>query len=202
MGKHDRGNGKAIAFLRSLVGHVGDECVIWPFAKNHKGYGLLGHEGKTHKANRVMCELAHGKPPTPEHQAAHSCGNGHLSCINPNHLGWKTNYANQMDRAEHGTMPKHGRPARILTPEQIAEVRALKGTVAQYDLAKRFGVKPGCIEYWQSHDKPPKRVTDDQVRAIRAAGAKMTQAEVSRTLGIGVGTIQKILSGVSFRDVA
>lgn len=195
-----KGESKTIDFLRALVGHVSDECILWPYAKNHKGYGQLFYEGVTRKAHRIMCELAHGKPPTHEHQAAHGCGNP--SCVNPRHLEWKTNYANQMDRAVHGTMPKHGRPARILTPEQIVEVRALKGTVAQYDLAKRFGVKPGCIEYWQSHDKPPKRVTDDQVRAIRAAGAKMTQAEVSRTLGIGVGTIQKILSGVSFRDVA
>lgn len=195
-----RGKGKAYAFLSALVGHAEDECVIWPFAKNHKGYGLMGHDGRFFKAHRLMCEMVNGKPPTPEHQATHKCG--HPSCVNPMHLEWKTNYANQMDRAAHGTMPKHGRPARILTPEQIAEVRALKGKVAQYDLAARFGVKPGCIEYWQSHDKPPKRVTDDQVRAVRAAGATMSQADVVRTLGISKATVQKILSGASFRDVA
>jgi len=196
----NKGKGAGIAFLRSLIGHTGDECVIWPFAKNHKGYGQLGYEGQSYKANRMMCELAHGKPPSPEHQAAHTCGNGHLSCVNPNHLEWKTNFENQMDRVEHGTMPKKGRQRRILTPEQIEEVRALKGKMAQYDIAKRFGVKPGCIEYWQSHNKPPALLSDDQVRTIR--GSRLSVLALARQMGVSKSTIQRVLSRESYPAVA
>jgi DNA-binding transcriptional regulator YiaG len=196
----NKGKGAAIAFLRSLIGHTGTECVIWPFAKNHKGYGQLGHEGQSYKANRLMCELAHGKPPSPTHQAAHNCGNGHLSCVNPNHLEWKTNFENQMDRVEHGTMPKKGKPRRILTPEQIQEVRALKGKMAQYDIAKRFGVKPGCIEYWQSHNKPAALLSDDQVRIIR--GSQQPVPALARQFGVSRSTIHRVLARDVYRDVA
>lgn len=199
----ERGKGEGIAFLRSLLGHTGDECVPWPFCKNHKGYGMLGHNGRMWKANRLMCMLAHGDPPTPKHQAAHTCGHGHLSCVNPRHLEWKTNYENQMDRVAHGTMPKVGKHRRRLTPEQIEEVRALKGKVAQYDLAKRFGVKPGCIEYWQSHSKPPALLSAETVRAIRAIGKGKPQAVIADQFGVSIHSVKNVLSGRSWRqDVA
>ncbi len=98
-GSPNKGKGKAFAFLQSLVGHVGDECVSWPFGRMHKGYGQLGHLGKSHKAHRMLCEMVYGPPPTDKHQATHSCGNGHLGCVNPNHLEWKTSStATRMER--------------------------------------------------------------------------------------------------------
>jgi DNA-binding transcriptional regulator YiaG len=150
----------------------------------------------------MMCELAHGPAPSEKHQAAHNCGKGHLGCVNPAHLEWKTNLENQLDRFEHGTMPKHGKPRRILTPEQIAEVRALKGKVAQYDLAARFSVKPGTVEYWQSHDRPPRALSEDQVRAIRTSGATRPAREVAKQFGISEASARRVIRGEIYRDAA
>lgn len=53
-------------------------------------------------ASRAMCILAKGLPPTPKHQAIHSCGNGHLNCVNPSHLRWGTASENREDAVRHG----------------------------------------------------------------------------------------------------
>lgn len=153
----NKGKGQAIRWLLDHVTYAGDGCLPWPFARNpEKGYGVFGHNGEHHYAHRYMCELVKGPPPTPRHQAGHSCGLGHEGCVHPLHLAWKTNTQNQRDRITHGTTTRNPPGARRkLTLEQIEEVRALKGKVSQYDLARRFGVKPGCIEYWQKHNKPP-----------------------------------------------
>lgn len=151
----NRGKGRAAAFLLDLVGHGGDECIRWPFTRNQRGYGLLGWNGTHQEAHRLMCKLAHGEPPTPEHQATHNCGRGHLGCVNPNHLEWKTGSQNQFDRRRHGT---HGcgRGRRgALTPAQIAEIRASKGAVTQRELAARYGVADATIRWWQNTDRQP-----------------------------------------------
>jgi hypothetical protein len=64
---------------------------------------MLGYLGDTLYAHRLMCQLAHGDPPTPDHIAAHSCGRGHEGCVNPNHLSWKTYSENELDKRVHGT---------------------------------------------------------------------------------------------------
>jgi hypothetical protein len=49
-------------------------------------------------AHRAMCRLIHGNPPTPKHQAAHSCGNGRRGCVHPGHLRWATDAENRAER--------------------------------------------------------------------------------------------------------
>lgn len=154
----NKGNGKTFKWLLEHVSYKGDDCLKWPFAMdNAHGRGRLGYLGKHYWAHRLMCILAKGKPPTPKHQTAHSCGNGNKGCINPQHLSWKTNAQNQLDRRKHGTqMGAKGNRAK-LTQEQIAEIRRLQGIETQFSLAERFGVKRGCIEYWQrtTHNPVP-----------------------------------------------
>jgi hypothetical protein len=97
--------------------------------------------GKRTVASRYVCELAHGAPPTPKHEAAHSCGNGKDGCVNQNHLSWKTRTENQADRLEHGTHNRGARQGRSkLNEDDVREIIALKGKEKQRDLAKRFGV--------------------------------------------------------------
>ena len=142
-------------WLLSHVAYTGNDCLKWPFSGNWNGRGHLGWNGKIVKAHRLMCILAHGEPPTPKHQAAHNCGNGHLGCVNPNHLEWKTNSENQRDRRRHGTH-HGGKGSRAAIPLQaIDEIRRLKGIETQLSLAKRLGVSRGCIEYWQRSDHAP-----------------------------------------------
>jgi hypothetical protein len=136
-----KGRGRGIEFLRLLVGHTGTACVTWPFSTDGRGYGILGYNGDHYKAHRLMCELTHGPAPTPTHQAAHSCGHGHLRCVNPRHLSWKTPVENMADAIEHGTVRlDSGRKHRKLTVEQVREIIALRGKESQQSLGERFGI--------------------------------------------------------------
>jgi DNA-binding transcriptional regulator YiaG len=151
-------NGKnAFTWLKSHVAYGGDDCLIWPFTRiRQKGYGMLGYGGKKGiYAHRTMCELAHGKPPTKKSQARHSCGKGHLGCVNPRHLSWSTNSQNQKDRRRHGTHGGSIGARTRLTLRQIANIRARRGIETQASIARRLGVSVGCVEYWQRHNRPP-----------------------------------------------
>lgn len=132
---------KVLNWLEAHVGYEGDECLTWPHGTDSRGYGIVGRNGKTTKAHRLMCEFAHGAPPSPEYHAAHSCGNGHLRCVNPKHLSWKTPKENMADSVAHGTARfDSGRKLRKLTIEQVHEILALKGIETQQALGIRFGV--------------------------------------------------------------
>jgi len=86
-------------FQDVVLSYEGNECLIWPFARNAKGYGIM----RGGIVSRIVCERANGPPPTPEHQAAHSCGKGHEACCTKRHLSWKTQTENNADKLIHGT---------------------------------------------------------------------------------------------------
>lgn len=133
-------------WLRAYQSHQEQECLTWPFAKYHNGYGKIQVNGSSNMASRMMCVIAHGEPPTPLHEAAHSCGNGHLACVNPRHLRWATVMENQADRTMHGRDcpgEKNGRAK--LTMKQVERIRALRGVVRQVDLAVEYGVNQPTI---------------------------------------------------------
>lgn len=142
----NRGKGKAIAWLREHAAHTGDDCLIWPFYRLPNGYGQLGYDGHVHYAHRFICALAHGSPPTQKHEAAHSCGKGHEGCVNPRHLSWKTISQNLLDCRKHGTQARSydGKRGR-LTPIQVHQIRALKGTTRQSDIATMFKVSEPTV---------------------------------------------------------
>jgi hypothetical protein len=142
----NKGKGKGIALLRAHVGHTGDVCLIWPMARDDKGYGLVGYLGTVYKASRLMCILAHGEPPSPMHEAAHSCGNGALGCYHPQHLSWKTGSENQYDSIAHGTFGRKRGAARFkLTETQVAQIKAMQGKKTQRELGPMYGVSPETI---------------------------------------------------------
>lgn len=136
--------GELLRFAASAAAHRGDECLIWPYGMNERGYGLLRVNGRHIGAHRYVCLQAHGEPPTPNHQAAHSCGTP--SCVSPRHLRWSTSSENQADRLIHGTDirgEKH--PHSKLTEFQALEILAMKGTETPSEIAGRFGVSQGLV---------------------------------------------------------
>lgn len=146
----NKGAGKAFLWLQAHVGYQADTCLPWPFSKDRRvGRGMLGYLGGNYWAHRLMCEMAHGAPPTPKHQAAHNCGKGHYGCVNPRHLEWKTNSENQLDRAKNGNALRnpYGQHGAI-TNEQKAEIASLAGKMAQTKIAAKLGVSLGCVQYW------------------------------------------------------
>ena len=138
---YNKGKGHNYKWLLAHVAHSGDDCLIWPFSRNNTGYGQLGYEGKMRKAHRFMCEMAHGNPPTPDHEASHACGNGMGGCVNPRHLSWKTRSENQLDRRRHGTANTNPTGQRgKLTKIQRSEILRLRGKMTQAKIAQRYGV--------------------------------------------------------------
>jgi hypothetical protein len=155
-----KGNGKTYQWLLDHKDHDGDYCLIWPFNRNPNGYGQLGYLGKTGYAHRMMCELVHGPAPSPNHEAAHSCGNGHMGCAHPKHLSWKTRTENRLDCRMHGTQVRstHGKRGR-LTDDQVMQIKALKGKKTQAEIAFTFGVSEPTVRdifLGRSHARPPK----------------------------------------------
>lgn len=139
--------------LDTLFGVRSEDCILWPYGKDRQGRAMVRHSGKMQIAARLMCVMAHGEPPTPEHEAAHNCGNGHLGCINDLHLRWATHTENQHDRLGHGTDSrgaKHGKSR--LTEDDVYAIRAARGVKRQRDTATKFGITAMAVSRIQRKD--------------------------------------------------
>lgn len=133
-------NGELHQWLLDHVDHDSEGCLIWPFARGRDGRGRLTGSISP-QAHRAMCILVHGEPPSPIHEAAHSCGKGHEGCVHPRHLRWATPSENAADKWIHGT-ETHGEacPMAKLTEAQVMAIRSLQGTATQREIGERFGV--------------------------------------------------------------
>lgn len=118
--------------LQQLIAIDTDECIIWPHAKNVKGYGSVKVNGKDRGAHIIALELTTPRPPGKVcaihgnyvegdklHAAHGECHNP--LCINPRHLSWKTNSENQADKKRDGTDPVGERNGNCSIPEDIVE---------------------------------------------------------------------------------
>lgn len=119
-----------------------DDCIFWAYPA--KGYGQA----------RRMCAEITGKKPSPRHGVAHSCGKGHLGCINSRHLRWATQKENLADRIIHGTAnrgEKHG--FSKLTSEQVLRIRSLLSEGAsQKSVADLFGIGQTTVSHIHRKD--------------------------------------------------
>lgn len=140
-----KGKGRGLLWIKAHLDYEGDDCLPWPFPLDSHGYGQASLNGKIYKASRLMCILKHGSPPTPKHEAAHSCGNGALGCMNHKHISWKTRSENQQDRVAHGRAGRLGQPRYKLNPIDVIEIRKLAGKQTNNSIAKLFGVSASLI---------------------------------------------------------
>lgn len=140
-------NGDPLRFIHEKVTpYDGDDCLIWPFAILDDGRGVLRVDGRNIIASRYVCMISHGEPPTPKHEAAHSCGKGHEGCVTKKHLSWKTRKENKDDELTHGTRNRGERQGNSkLSRSQVMEIREAKGKEGPTSLAKRFGISTGQI---------------------------------------------------------
>ena len=137
---------KRFKWIDDHVDHRSDECLTWPFTTGDNGRGTMTVDGRPISAPRYMCILAHGAPPSEEMQTAHSCGNGHLGCMNPRHLRWATASENESDKIAHGTM-RRGQMVNTskLTESEVREIRAAGHSIGLAELSAKFGVSKQAI---------------------------------------------------------
>lgn len=140
-------HGEGLRFLRRILGDKRDDCIFWPFGKNGAGYGIVLFEGRQQVASRVVCILAKGRPESQKMHAAHSCGNGHLGCVNPRHLRWATASENLADRDLHGTHQRGAQhPSARLSEEDVIDIRLRHARgEPRAAIAARYGIVPSYV---------------------------------------------------------
>jgi hypothetical protein len=138
---------ETMKWIESHVNYSGDDCLTWPFClRNKQGYGKTQFMGKISSAHVAMCILAHGEKPEGKQLVAHSCGNGHLGCVNPRHLRWSTYLENNQDRILHGRQDYGSRCYQAkLTESDIPKIREMKKTMTYKAIAECYGVSTPTI---------------------------------------------------------
>lgn len=87
-------------FVDAHRGYEGQNCLFVPAAQRDVP-ASVSFLGNHISAARYMCLLTHGAPKYEGAIARHTCGNGHLSCVNPNHIVWGDHGDNQSDANHH-----------------------------------------------------------------------------------------------------
>lgn len=140
--------GAGLSFLLAALGRDSDACIEWPYSKDRDGYGQTFYNSKVTQTHRLVCLLAHGEPPSQNHQAAHSCGNP--PCINKSHLRWRTPGQNIAEKEDHGTkLIGAAIPSAKLDDEKVARILTMRDRVMNH-VADEFGVSATAIRsIWQ-----------------------------------------------------
>ena len=137
-------------WLVKALAHDSDECLLWPFGCFDSGYPLVTKDHTPLRAHRELCRLAHGEPPTPRHEAAHSCGT--RGCMNRRHLRWATRKENEADKLKQGR--PHGPRREMhgchkLTEAEVLAIRACGGS--QSKTAAQYGVSQTTV--WEIRNR-------------------------------------------------
>lgn len=132
-------------FRKVVLTHDEEACLLWPYARINSGYPNMLHEGRTQLVHRVVCEIAHGAPPTAMHQAAHGCGN--KTCVNSRHLRWATQIENEVDKLNHGRLRRGERCYQSgLTDDSAREILNLKNSgLQQKEIGALYGVSADVV---------------------------------------------------------
>jgi hypothetical protein len=121
---------------------------LWTKYRNAKGYGIVGHNGRTYLVPRVSMMLFRGFDINSPLDVLHSCDTP--ACFNPAHLRPGTPKENVRDSIERGRWSdkrgeKNGRAKP--TGEEVQQIRSLYSTgVTRFDLHKMFSTPLGTID--------------------------------------------------------
>lgn len=136
--------------IRTLSEHTGDDCLVWPFARNAQGYGIVSSaEYGTTLVHRLAFRLANGRYPDP--CGLHKCDNP--PCYNPRHIFEGTITDNNRDMLAKGRCSPHlpprvfgeNHPGHKLTNETVLAIRAEPSGQTQRFIAEKYGTDPSQI---------------------------------------------------------
>jgi len=141
--------GELLRFYNEVVlSYEGNDCLSWPYGKTSDGYGRFDFKGERVGVHRAVCEEVNGPPPSLVHEAAHSCGNGHLACVTKRHLTWKTRAENFADKLVHDTHNRGERNgASKLTEETVKAIKSLKGQMTLKEIGRLYGTSAGNVSH-------------------------------------------------------
>lgn len=116
-----------------------NSCWEWSASVNKRaGYGQFRLGSRMVYAHRVSWELHRG-PVADGLYVLHRCDN--RRCVNPGHLFLGTNDDNMADMVAKGRQARGQRHGSAkLTPDQVAEIRSLAGTMLHREIAALFGI--------------------------------------------------------------
>jgi hypothetical protein len=150
-------------------------CWIWLAAKDSKGYGRTGVGKKSKLSTHVSWFLSTNE--WPELLVLHKCDNP--PCVNPSHLFLGTHADNAQDARVKGRLV--GKRQRLLTPEQVEQLRRIPGRLKKGQLAalaSEFGVSEGCIR--ASRDGHTwKWLNGDQLKERQPRAAKQLFCDIN-----------------------
>lgn len=135
-------------FKAVVVNHKEDACLFWPLGLTAYGYGMftLKPAGRRVYAHREACRSRLGPPPSPKHEAAHTCQNGGKGCVSPMHVRWATHGDNMRDKVAQGTVNRGSRNGRAkLGIDDVRRIRAQSISLSQTRLASLNGVSATTI---------------------------------------------------------
>lgn len=126
------------------VPYDGNDCLIYPFARNRDGYGKVRIDGVLMGAHCYVLSRRGG--PRPERmECCHSCGSGKTGCVTFKHLRWDTHANNMADSVAHGTArngPRYGDDHHDFraTDEVVSAIlRDLASGMTQAEVARKHG---------------------------------------------------------------
>lgn len=134
-------------YLKRTIAEHGDsdECLLWPFAKNRWGYGILVWSPQPRmvqqvKAHQLAYFLTHGECALP--LGRHTCDIP--ACFNPRHIIPGTDAENVADKVARGRCARvtgEANGAAKLTEEIVAQIRKRALTERHIDIAKALGLE-------------------------------------------------------------
>lgn len=152
-------------------------CLVWTWARDWGGYGMIRVGGKQRRAHRLSWELANGRSIPTGMVIRHACDNP--SCIEPRHLFLGTVSDNNRDRQSRGRSDdRRGEKcptARLTWPE----VRAIRQRLADREphaaIAADYGVTREAISRiaqgrnWRPEADPHLSVTTQPTKREKQA---------------------------------
>lgn len=133
---------------RELKARSGNDCWIWPYAREKDGYGHCSVKGSHRKVHQLALELTGTpRPPEPNNHALHSCHNP--PCFNPNHLRWGGNSDNRQDQIKAGTQvikrgESNGR-AKLTESEVLDILELVTSGRTQVSVAQEYDVGTSIV---------------------------------------------------------
>ena len=116
----------------------------WPWTGGlNDGYGWFYNGSRAVKAPRFSYEIHCG--PIPKGICVlHRCDN--RLCVRPGHLFLGTIADNNRDKAKKGRAPSgETHPSAKFSDADVAEIRAIDGTVPRHEIAARYGIDQSYI---------------------------------------------------------